>query len=680
MSGKLAGRRVLLCSCEGTMALDAKALGKALGVADTHIHSNLCRAELAVFEKAADGGEPLLVACTAEAPLFLESLEDLENPPDAAFVNIRETAGWAADGKKAGPKIAALLAEAALDMGNAATVTMQSGGALLVLGRDETALAAAGRLASRLDVTVVLDPGSKVMPPRVINYPIFAGKVSAASGHLGAFDVEIADFAPAEPSSRDLLRFGLGAAKGRSRADLILDLRGGPALFSAPEKRDGYFNPDPGNPALVERALFDAADLVGSFEKPRYVVYDSKICAHTRSGITGCSRCVDICPAGAVTSMGEQVAFDPFICGGCGSCASVCPTGAAAYAMPGPGDVQRRLATVIGTYGEAGGKAPVLLMHDTDHGAAIIDALARFGDGLAANVLPFALNQVTQLGLDGLLAGPALGASAVAVLADPKRSGETDGLAEQIVFANHVLAGLGYGDGRLSLITEADPDKVAGALRAAAKHAPLAGGGFVAKGSKRDMLGVILGALHDRAPKPVDSLEMPAGSPFGTIDVNIDGCTLCLACVGACPASALRDNPDMPQLRFMEQACVQCGLCVKTCPEGVMTLHPRLDFTGAARNLRTVKEEQPFECLRCGKPFGALSTIEKMMKKLENHPAFSDPAALNRLKMCDDCRIIDASENAVNPLAGPERPRVRTTDDYLAEREAGLTDGGSDDT
>ena len=52
----------------------------------------------------------------------------------------------------------------------------------------------------------------------------------------------------------------------------------------------------------------------------------------------------------------------------------------------------------------------------------------------------------------------------------------------------------------------------------------------------------------------------------GAIAIDTEGCTLCLACVGACPTGALQDNPDMPQLRFQEDACIQCGLCRNTCP------------------------------------------------------------------------------------------------------------------
>jgi len=82
-----------------------------------------------------------------------------------------------------------------------------------------------------------------------------------------------------------------------------------------------------------------------------------------------------------------------------------------------------------------------------------------------------------------------------------------------------------------------------------------------------------------------------------------------------------------------------------------------------------IKEEEPFECIRCGKPFGTRSTIENMLKKLEGHPMFQEKGGTERLKMCDDCRIFALAEEDEHPFAGSARPKPRTTDDYLRERE-----------
>jgi ferredoxin len=193
---------------------------------------------------------------------------------------------------------------------------------------------------------------------------------------------------------------------------------------------------------------------------------------------------------------------------------------------------------------------------------------------------------------------------------------------------------------------------------------------FLPVGGKRDVMRLALRELQRASPSPVDVVPLPAGAPFGKIELNVEGCTLCLACVSACPTGALGDDPEKPTLRFNEDACVQCGLCARTCPENVIRLEPRLNFTDQARQPLLIKEEEPFECIRCGKPFGTRSSIERIVEKLgEKHWMYRDSGAINRIRMCDDCRVIAQFEVPDNPLAGGARPRTRTTEDYLRERE-----------
>jgi ferredoxin len=124
-------------------------------------------------------------------------------------------------------------------------------------------------------------------------------------------------------------------------------------------------------------------------------------------------------------------------------------------------------------------------------------------------------------------------------------------------------------------------------------------------------------------------------------------------------------------LRFAEAACVQCGLCKATCPEKVITLTPRLDFRATTAAARVLKQEEPFHCIRCNKPFGVKSTIERVSAKLAGkHWMYQNAAKrLDVIKMCEDCRVAAATEEDVDPYGAPERPRPRTTDDYLRERE-----------
>ena len=190
---KLNQKHVLVCDCEGTMPIDGEALAKACGrgaeaEGDLKVATHLCRRQIEEFQRvagiAAEADETLLVACTQEAPLFLETGDDMPHAPRMAFTNIREKAGWSDAGKDktAGTnltaKMAALLSEAAMDLAGARSVSMKSDGTALVLGRGDDAVQAAKTLARKLNVTLILEGAQDVPPPPVMDIPIFAGKRS----------------------------------------------------------------------------------------------------------------------------------------------------------------------------------------------------------------------------------------------------------------------------------------------------------------------------------------------------------------------------------------------------------------------------------------------------------------------------------------------------------------------
>ena len=670
-------RTILVCSCEDTMPLDADAVGRGCRNADVKTARQLCRAEIERFRAAVAGGEAVTVGCTQEAPLFSEVAA--ESGGAISFVNVRETAGWSADAAKAGPKMAALLAAAAEPLPDIPFVTLSSEGAVLVYGRDQSAIETARLLADHLDVTVLIARPNGVQPPRVTAFPVVKGTIKSAKGHLGAFEIVVDDYASPAPSSRGDLTFGPARDGAVSRCDLVLDISGGPPLFTAADLRDGYLRADPGDPAAVLRAVLKARDLVGTFDKPRYIAFSADLCAHSRSGIVGCHRCLDLCPTGAIAPNGDHVAIDAQVCAGCGQCAAACPTGAAAYALPPADALMRKLRVLLATYREAGGGHPIVLLHDEEHGGALIDALARYGDGLPANVLPLAVNELTQVGLEAMAAAFAYGASALRFLLRARPRHDVTGLQKTIALAEPILSGLGFGDSRVATIETDDPDALGEALRAiAAREGVPRPASFSAVGGKRDVMRLSLRELHRAAPAPVDVVALPADAPFGAVDVNVAGCTLCLACVSACPTGALLADSERPMLRFTEDACVQCGLCKATCPESVITLRPQLDFRAATAAARVLKEEEPFACVRCGKPFGVKSTIERVSAKLEGkHWMFKGSARrLEIIKMCEDCRVIAVTEEEFDPYGKP-RPPVRTTEDYLREREEKAREGDS---
>jgi ferredoxin len=540
-----------------------------------------------------------------------------------------ESRGWTIDPETAEVKRLALASLVNLEPpAPVASVTYVSHGNVLVIaGRDSTrARLCATSLAPDLHVTL-LDAG----PARVDDaYAVWGGSVESLTGYLGEF---VATFSKLDP--------GMAARGTHAKFDVVLDFSV-PPLFTMHRPPQGYHRA-PVDAAALEAVLQELREAVGEFEKPRFFAYRESLCVHERSKITGCNACYDVCSTHAISPDGDKIKVDPHLCMGCGTCATVCPSGAMGYQYPRPADRGAQLKQVLSSYRHAGGKDACILFHDGTDGREALESSAARGEGLPANVIPLEAWNVAAIGPDLLLAAIAFGASRVLLLGSESESPEeVRALEQQMAFAQTIVSAFGYSGSHFAMIDSPASAALAAVPGNATVAAPAT---YMVSNDKRTAIEFAVEHLARHAPQPQQEIALAPGAAYGEVVVDAKKCTLCLACAGACPASALMDGGDLPMLRFLERNCVQCGLCEKTCPEDAITLNPRLLLTPAVRETRVLNETRPFHCVLCAKPFGTERMVSTMLGRLAGHSMFSTEEARRRLQMCADCRVVDMMSN-----------------------------------
>ncbi|QIZ78006.1 4Fe-4S binding protein [Ferrimonas lipolytica] len=521
-----------------------------------------------------------------------------------------------------------------------ATVSFQTAGNLLLVGPEDRIRIAAAKLPQMASRTLLISEAisdqsdahlEQVMAAAEAteSLPCFHAEHLQIRGFLGQFQVAIV-----QPQQQQPIALAKEAIN-LPHFDLILDL-GNEASITLELLPAGYFHVGDNQTKLVD-ALAQLPELVGKFDKPRYVQVNQDVCAHYSSGIAGCQRCLSVCPADAIQSENNQISIDPFLCHGAGSCASACPTGAIQYDQPTAPILRDYMQRLLARYNELSEQQPVVLFHDGMGGTELLQQLQQ----LPAGVVPVELEEIGVAGAELWLASLAWGARQVLVLTH-EQTPET--LATLVTSEYSSVAKLLLASGvdaqRLQIIDAAELAKIDELVAVSATLEVLPVAAFGTELPKRDTFYNALDHLNGCHLGTTDTIAV-ANVPYGQVVLDTDKCTLCMSCAALCPAMALQDGGDTPALKFTEQNCVQCGLCQQACPEQALSLAAQFNLDRDSRQQQQVlKEEDPFECITCGKAFATKAVVEKMTTALAGHSAFAGDA-IQRLKMCEDCRVKD---------------------------------------
>ncbi len=517
------------------------------------------------------------------------------------------------------------------------TVSYESRGNLVIIGPTRIIVDVAEQFTDLNSITLVSTESENQAHESART--VYFAKELSVKGFLGAFDIECV----VNGEKVNLAKVTIGA----TAFDLVLDMKLD-SVMTEQVPVPGYYPVGRGYPTLAQ-VLDELPDLVGTFDKPKYFRLNPDLCAHSSRGVKGCERCVDACPAGALTSegtaeSGHHIQINPYLCQGVGTCATVCPTEAISYALPEAEKTQNFASRLLTNYKKEGGETPIIAFCSDRHENFNVMALKTMPD----HVIPVVLDEILSVGIDTWFSALVNGAAQVLFIAS-RRMPETIQrvLTQEVEIAQAFLTQLGLEPERVQVVYMEALNEMT------LIDTPLSIIDGQLTGNKRERL---MGALDHLAANNIEITEiqtMPSHAPYGTIDCETKDCTLCMGCVAVCPTRALHSDPDSPTLKFIEQDCVQCGLCVNACPEKALSMKVQMNWNQEQRQeTQIMHKEDAACCLTCGKPFAPASMIEMLRTKLQGNPHFSDEASINRLYMCEDCRVKDIF---VDLSANPEK-------------------------
>ena len=397
-------------------------------------------------------------------------------------------------------------------------------------------------------------------------------------------------------------------------------------MIGDPHQLQGIVLPNP--QAFPEQIPSDTCELPMD-----HIHHQPETCAHGRSGRVACGQCAAVCPLGAIDTSKGDIRIDTEVCSGCALCTIVCPTGAMAVQQS---RAQHLLATVKGRITDERKRChvtPIVVFYLRGSDCA---SLPEDKVGLNRPVLRFPLTALGRAGPEVWLGAIAYGAHQVFLsLPDSAPDAWKQTLAGVHAWTQGALTAIGPRAGRIDVVFNDTPwfvdDEAEGNIHPPATFSP--------HQPKRDLIRCSIMHLAACESSSAKIVELPEGAPFGGVTVKTH-CTLCTACAGVCPTSALSITGAASELRFEESACIQCQQCSNVCPENAIELFPRMIASSADDAAgQLLHAEESFACIGCGRPFASAGMVRKLTASLGQHWMYRKEKEKRLLKMCRECRI-----------------------------------------
>ena len=637
---------LFLCNCRKTLSLDPERL--VLPIAPSVLCSARDPGDLLEFANRANHEQldRALISCCADRRIFEEALNSSGTcSPKLHFINLKESCFLPhSDPEKAHAKATRLL-RAAMESAEAeetpALNPLTVGARVLIAADGPQGIELAERLRDSIQPFLVVAPSISALDA-TLPWQVYRGRVVEIKGRLGDFHVTIEDV-----GSQD-------AARREFKADQIVIISANETPSVKP--RTGchlLINP---TSADLDRVAERIRELIGEFLKLVHVSYNTDTCAGGTADQEACGTCITACPYDAISRDPQnhlRVQVDHIACEGCGACVSACPTTALRFTEPSPRELYTRMAALLTSLpGQISNEAWTILFHCGEQGKRALEAAGRQPLPYPATLLPVEVPCLRYVSEANILAAFRLGAAGVALLGcESCRHGERELLYQKFDFCRLVLDAFGLGNERLRLFTveTGTETEAIGALSSFAdslKSTPVRWDGRpLRQWDNREVIAQAIRTFIEQMGREPGRRSFDAPYPFAFADVNDSGCTMCRSCVNVCPVHAFRIEETTSSLQFRHIACVACGLCEKVCPENVITLRREIFFERDSLEYQTVVQDNMVSCVKCAKPYinrKALETVEARVLSLESLLDTFNGTRRNLLRMCPDCRAVEA--------------------------------------